>query len=323
MRTVFALAFLLAACSPSEPPACRVGADCASGVCNGDGSCAPATDGGGGGTGGAATGSGGGSATGGGSGGGTGAGGGGAGGGSGGGTGGGAAVCTPNHDGTLTHDEVPLHAGLHGTFEVATNVTFDSTGDSADGGFTWNLAQTLSGDQPVLFETLALSGQWFANDFAGATYATRLSASSDLLGIFEVDADGLYLRGVASPMQSISATELTYTPPAKLLAFPMSLGTSWSTTSTVSGTFNGALWTQTEQYVSSVDKAGLAKTPFADFDVLRVKTVLTRTVGVVPTITRSYGFVTECFGNVASLTSQAGETSTEFTSQAEVRRLTQ
>jgi hypothetical protein len=322
MRPLLALfvGLAFAACSPSVSPACRVGADCASGVCESDGTCAPLTDGGGGG---GATG--GGSATGGGTGGGAvgGGAGGGTGGGSDGGSGGGAAVCTPNHDGTITHDELPLHAGLHGTFEVATNVTFDSTGDSADGGFTWDFTQALSGDQPVLSQTEPLTGLWFANDFAGATYVTPLSSSSDLLGIFEVDADGLYLRGVASPTQTLTSTELSYSPPAKLLAFPMSMGTTWSTTSTVSGTFNGSIWTQTEQYDSSVDKAGLAKTPFADFDVLRVKTVLTRTVGVVPTVTRSYGFVTECFGNVASLTSQPNELNQEFTSQAEVRRLTQ
>ncbi|MFO0750428.1 MAG: hypothetical protein U1F43_32870 [Myxococcota bacterium] len=39
-----ALAALAGACSDATTPACRVGADCASGVCNGDGSCAPLPD---------------------------------------------------------------------------------------------------------------------------------------------------------------------------------------------------------------------------------------------------------------------------------------
>ena len=127
--------------------------------------------------------------------------------------------------------------------------------------------------------------------------------------------------GSSSAADSTSATELTYTPPAKLLAFPMTAGTSWTTTSTVAGRLNGFTWTQTEKYDSLIDRSGQALTPFASFPVLRVKTVLTRTVGLVPTLTRSYLYVTECFGTVATINSNAGETQSEFSSAAEVRRL--
>jgi hypothetical protein len=65
----------------------------------------------------------------------------------------------------------------------------------------------------------------------------------------------------------------------------------------------------------------VAKTPFSTFDVVRVKTVLTRTVGFVATVTRSQLFVTECFGTIATLTSQANELGSEYSDQAEVRRL--
>lgn len=325
-QQVVVAAVALAACSPAPEPACRVGADCVSGTCRSDGTCAPVADAGvgGGSGGGSAAGGGGGSA---GSGGGTGGAAGGvgggsaAGGGSGGAGGGTGPTCSPNNDGTVTRLEMPLGAGLHATFRVATNATFNTAGSNADGGFTWDFTTALTGDKAVLVDTQPLSGKWFESKFAGATYAVPLSSTDPLLGVFEVSNDGLLLRGVVSPADSLTATELTYTPPAKLLAFPMSSGNAWVTTSTVSGRLNGSFWTQTEKYDSVVDRVGRAETPFASFPVLRVRTTLTRTVGVLPTITRSFLFVTECFGTVATVNSNAGETQSEFSSAAEVRRL--
>lgn len=316
-----ALLGFLCACSPPSMPECRTGADCASGICTRDGLCAmPGAGGGSGQAGGsgAAGGSGGGTATAGGSGGSAG---GSAGGSSGAGGGTTSPTCLPNHDGTITRLEVPLQAGLHATFKVATDVTFSSAPVMDGGVASWDFMAALSGDRNVLAETQPLAGRWFANDFAGATYVTKLTDGDDLLGVFEVKTDGLYLRGVADPQDSVLATKLSYNPPAKLIAFPLTAGATWSTTSTVSGRFNGGAWVQYETYDSTADLRGVAKTPFADFDVIRVKTRLTRTVGVVVNTTRSQAFVSECFGTVATLRSQLNEAGSEYTSQAEVRRL--
>jgi hypothetical protein len=179
----------------------------------------------------------------------------------------------------------------------------------------------LSGDHSVLAETLPLAGQWFENDFAGATYATKLNDTDDLLGVFEVTSNALLLRGVVSPMNSITATELTYNPPATILSFPIVMGKTWTTTVTASGTLNGGIWTQTDAYDTTVDKRGTLITPFSSFDVLRVKTVLTHTIGFVDTVVRTDAFVTECFGTVGLMTSQNDEPSSDWTDQAEVRRL--
>jgi hypothetical protein len=313
------LLLLIMACSSAPPvgPQCRTGADCASGVCLRDGTCEAAGGDGGGAAGGSAGGSGGsGGATAGGSGGGS------TGGSSGGGAGGGTGPsCLPNHDGTIARMEVPLGPGFHATFKVASDVTFASAPVMDGGTPTWDFTKQLSGDHNVLAETMPLAGKWFENDFTGATYVTKLSDDSPLLGIFKVDADGLYLMGVADPMDSLYATKLSYSPPARLLKFPLTAGDTWSTTSTVSGLYNGAVWVQYETYDSSADVRGLAKTPFSEFDVIRVKTTLRRTVGLVVTTTRSQAFVTECFGTIATLSSQLNELSSEFSDQAEVRRL--
>ncbi len=315
MRLNLVLAFLCltSACTPKEV-GCHQNADCASGLCRPDGSCAVLDAGSGGGTGGTGGGSGGGGAAGGS---------GGADGGMGGAGGGGniGPTCSPNNDGTITRAEMPLGPGLHATFRVATNATFNTAGSPADGGVGtfWDLTVALSGDKSVLVETQPLAGKWFELKYAGASYASPISDT--LLGVFEVAPDGLLLRAVVSPTDSMTATELKYDPPAKLLTFPLSSSSVWTTTSTVSGRLNGVAWTQTEKYDSSVDKQGEVLTPFARFPVQRVKTVLTRTVGFVPTVTRSYLFVTECFGTIATINSQAGESSNEFSSAAEVKRL--
>jgi hypothetical protein len=308
----------VAACSPATP-ACRVGADCASGVCNGDGTCGSSSNDDSGTTGGGSSSGGGSANTGGGSGGGTSTGGGSTS--TGGGTADAGATCLPNHDGIITRAEVPLAAGLHATYRIATDATFSTTPTPVDGGLGWDLTGALANDQDVLTNTTALTGTWFAASYSDSTYTTQLTQGSNLLGVFKVQDDGLYLMGVVTPTNTYPSTNLSYSPPAKLLAFPLMAGGHWTTTSTVSGTYEGSLWTQTEEYDSTVDDRGTALTPFSSFDVLRVKTVLTRTVGIVPTITRSDQLVTECFGTVATLTSQSDETGAEFSNDAEVRRL--
>ena len=301
---LIAAAALFGACANSDPAGCKVGADCVSGVCNADGTCEAAStttssDGGAGGSGGS-----------------------GATGGGGQGGSGGSPFCQPNEDGTLTAAELPFAAGLSATYRVAANATFDTTGQMEAGARTWDLTPMFSGDHSVLVETAAPTGAWWANDFAGATYATRLSDSADLLGVFEVKADGLFLLGVVSPEDGFTATNLEYEPPVKVLAFPMKEGDTWETTSTVSGLASGVAAFYYETYESTVDASGVAKTPYADFPVLRVGTDLTRTLGALVTTTRTYSFATECFGTVATVVSQTNELDAEFTDVSELRRLT-
>ena len=289
-------------CSVYTPPMCHVGADCASGVCNADGTCAASTGSGSGtgtGTGGGSTGTGGGTGT------------------------GGSGICMPNGDGVITRQEVPLQAGLHANFRAAENAGVSTAGTmSPDGSRTWDLSVTFSGDHAEDVETLSLSTQWFGKDFAGASYAARLSDTSDLLGVFQLTDSALELVGVASPMPGSTQTELHYSPPVTVLAFPLQMGAAWSTTlTTVTGQAQGVTVFYNEGYQSSVDAHGTLKTPYATFPVLRVNTLLTRNVGGLVTTTRTYAFVTDCFGNVANLVSNQDEPAVEFTTAAEVTRL--
>ncbi len=324
-----------AGCSSSAPQ-CQVGADCASGVCESDGKCGPISsthgdsgvalgpdggvvgdDGSSGDDGGTSQGDDSGSvgvtdtgspypgADGG--------------------------ECVPNNDGTITRDEVPMQAGLHANFEFAENVTVNSAGAmNANGSYAWDLTgpfqpsstKPTTADHTVLVTTDDPTGQWFSAAFPSATYTTKLSDTANLLGVFQGTPGALDLLGVVSPTSGNGSTQLTYKTPIAVLAVPMMLGSTWTTNSDVTGTAEGLVSNYTEEYVNKVDAAGTLKTPYGTFNVLRVQTVLTRDdLGVVEVI-RSFSFVAECFGSIASLVSQTDETQVDFTNASEVQRLT-
>lgn len=302
------------ACSEASSDAgeCQVGADCASGACA-DGQCV----GGSGGSAGEAGAAGSGGAAGAGSGGLAGSGGTAPTGGTGGST-----LCSPNHDGVIERAEVPLAAGLNAKFLTSGKTAISSAGElQGDGSRLWDLSVALGGDHLVLAETQKLDGKWFSPKFPGATYASRMSESSELLGVFEVTATALLLRGVVSPTDGVTRTELVYSPPVVALEFPLSAGKTWTTTTSVSGVASGVLATYGESYESSIDAQGKLKAPFGEFPVLRTRVVLTRTVGLMKTVVRSYLFATECFGVVASIVAEDNEPNAEVSKAAEVRRL--
>jgi hypothetical protein len=299
------------ACS-STTTECTVGADCASGVCESNGKCAPAStthhDGGvtvqpdaqvqeaqAGDASEQETGTG----------------------------GEGGIGCTPNHDGTITRAEVPMMAGLHASFVIAENVAVDSVGTmNPDGSRSWDFSGMLAGDHTVVTTTEVPQGQWFSQQFTTSTYTTKLSDTSTLLGVFQATGQSLLLQGVVSPTSGPQQTQVSYMPAAEILGFPMIMGSTWTSTSNVTGTDQGVQVLYTEKYASTIDAHGTVKVPFGTFDVLRVQTTLTRTVGAVVTVTQSLAFVAECVGPVATLTSQSDETNTQFTNAAEAQRLT-
>lgn len=309
-RAALALFTLSAlACADAGAPRCRVGSDCVSGVCRSDGTCgfvasdagmagddggeladAAATDGAAPDTG-VAPGD------------------------------AGTRICEADGDGIITRAEVPMRAGLRATFRAASDATVDMRGTMEGGVRAWDLSGALSGDADLLVELTAIRDQWFASDFPGAGWVTRLSADADLLGVFAIDADALRLLGVVSPEDGLTRTRLTYDPPVVVLRFPLRAGDTYSTASSVSGQALGVLTAYTETYSSEVDASGTLRAPFGTFDVLRVRTTLDRLVGAFPTRVRSFAFVSECFGTVATVSSQDNEMAVEFTRAAEARRL--
>jgi len=234
----------------------------------------------------------------------------------------GPAGCVPDRDGVIRREEVPLGPGLRATFRVARDARFDTAGEPlGDGMRRWDVSGDLAGDHDVLVETRHLDGAWYADDFPGASYASRLSDGEDLLGVFELTGASLLLRGVVSPEGGLDRTNVSHDPEVETLSFPLELGARWSTDATVTGISSGVVATWRERYESEVDARGELETPFGTFDVLRVRVVLRRTVGVVTKVVRTYLFVSECFGTVASIVSRDDEPREEFTRASELRRI--
>lgn len=232
------------------------------------------------------------------------------------------AKCTPNHDGMITRDEVPLAPGLHASYRTAQGATISTAGTAmGDGSRAWDFSGALPGDHTFVVETVSPTGTWFEGDFAGASFTSRMSDQNELLGVFTLTSSAVLLRGEVSAANGLTATKLKNSTEVPALVFPIHAGATWQATTNVTGLAQGVAAAYQEAYASEVDAAGTLVTPFGTFQVLRVKTTLTRTIGVVPTTIRSFQFVTECFGTVATVISHDNEPTTEFTSAAEVERL--
>lgn len=232
-------------------------------------------------------------------------------------------LCTPDHDGEITLGELPLAAGRSATFRIATGATWNTAGVSQpDGSRSWDLGVQLAGDGDATIALTSPSGTWWAATFPSASYHAPLASTSDLLGVFHIDATGVTLLGVVSPQGGTYKTELEYDPPARILAAPFVVGSTWMTTSTVSGYAQGVIVAYTEKYDSRVDEVGTMSTPYGEFPVLRVATDLMRTSGFTTVLTkRTFAWIAECFGSIATAQSQDFEASSEFSDNAEVRRL--
>jgi hypothetical protein len=229
--------------------------------------------------------------------------------------------CAPNHDGTITRAEIPLAAGQSAKFRIATSATVDTAGAlGTDGTRAWTLAAALANDSDAQVALESPSGQWWASDFPNATYATLLSSQQDLRGVFLVDDAGLHLLGIVSPTGGVTRTELTYDPPVDVLRFPLTTTSKWTSSPTVSGYASGVPGAYTESYDSKVDAVGTMATPYGTFPVMRVAVDFQQTTTVVTTH-KTYAWVSECYGTIATVTSQNYETKSDFTKASEVWRL--
>jgi hypothetical protein len=227
-----------------------------------------------------------------------------------------------NFDGVITRDEVPFEVGAAANFVIAKGVEVDTAGTVQPGGErAWDYSGTFAGDMTQMLGLMPLEGNWFADDFPDATYVASIPGVDDLWGVYSVTESALLLVGVVSPEDGNFRTLVEHDPPVTVLSFPLEVEASWTTDASVSGLFNGIISNYSETYDTQVDARGQLSTPFGDLPVLRVRIELTRQVGLQTTTVRSFLFVTECFGSVASIVAQDNEPSIEFTNAKEIRRL--
>jgi hypothetical protein len=230
------------------------------------------------------------------------------------------ATCTFNGDGTITRAEEPFTVGLGALFAVnAPNTTVPV--DNVPHNGIWDFSAAVSSEAKQFDQLVDPSGQWWAADFPTATYGERIDDGQQAFGVFRVSADKLEMLGVVSDQGGVSQTKLTYATPIVVLQFPMSVGTTWTSESDVSGTASGFAFFAHEKYIFAVGQRGTTKVPAASFDTLRLKMSYTQTYGALVTTRITYLHLAECYGSVARVRSQDNETSADFTQAAEYRRL--
>jgi hypothetical protein len=232
--------------------------------------------------------------------------------------------CAFNNDGIIQRGEIPAMPGLGGFFEVNPSGSTVTVAVDKDNG-AWDFSAAGSSDQHVFEGLGSPSGQWWSADFSKASYSQLVDEANEIYGVYEITDTQLLLLGLVSSSSSYPETEYTYATPIEVLKFPFTKGDTWTTTSTASGWAEGVYISPfapaVETWTTTVDDSGTVKTPLADFQALRVRVNFTQDYGT-ETTRIIYLWMAECYGAVARIQSQDGETSADFTTAAEYRRIT-
>ena len=233
-------------------------------------------------------------------------------------------VCDYVDDGVINRQELVIEVGMGATYRVNqdTPVTVDLVGQMSGGEPLWDFSQGTSSDRSVVDELLPVVGTWFAADFPDATYAALLDEGLGTLGVYRVTADAVSMLGIVS--QTANETLLTYDPPVDLMRFPIALNDHYIVETTSSGTYSWTLFTAEETYEFTVDARGRVVVPAGSFHAARIRTDFMQHIPYTAIYVERilYVWVTECFGVVARVQSEDGETEPLFTAAAEFRRMT-
>ena len=239
--------------------------------------------------------------------------------------------CVPNLDGVIQSSELQPALGVAAKYLVnpaGSTRTVDVAGTvNGSGQRVWDWGASFATDQAATIEASALKDKWYASSFPSGQFATPFDAADTLEAVYSQDDSGLYLQGLASTQESPAEgkTLWVYDAPVKLYVFPLKPGTTWSSKGTIKdGLARGLPYAATDEYQGSDDATGLMIVPdfmFTQAHRLRFVVTTTFSAGGAPQVSRQVSFLSECFGEVARATSQVNETSDDFTTASEQRRL--
>lgn len=240
--------------------------------------------------------------------------------------------CVPNLDGKIESRELVPAIGISATYLVSPagkTRTVDVVGQTnAQGQLAWAFSAEFADDQIARIAAQKIDGKWYASSFAAVAnpvvVAIDLGGSTE--GIYTHDEAGFFLHGVASATAAPpeGQTLLVYSAPIMLYRFPLQPGATWTSAADVkNGTFKGLPFASHDSYEVKVDGAGELGLPdFVLTQALRVRTNVTIVPSAGQTTTqRQVGFIFECLGEAARVTSNLNEKDENFTVAAEVRRL--
>jgi len=247
---------------------------------------------------------------------------------------GGVLSCVPNLDGRIDPNELEAAIGIPVTLLVSppgVERPVDLVGQVVAEQRVWDFATDYADSTLARIEAAEVEGQWFEAEFPddgtpGTRFVTPIDAGGSTVGIYRKNDDALSLLGVASaqPDPPEGRTLLVYDRPIALYRFPIEAGASHVSTGEVSGgTLRGLPYAGRDIYEVEVRSSGRIELPDLAFDqALRVDVRVTVEPAVgAATSRRQVSFLFECFGEVARATSRPDETAIDFTTAAELRRL--
>jgi hypothetical protein len=238
--------------------------------------------------------------------------------------------CLPNLDGKIDSDEALHVLGVSEHMLVSPagatrQVDLDGAVGS-DGVREFDWGTDLADDQLASFTATAASAKWYASSFPSDAFVVAYDAGDALESVYRQDSATLWLLGLASTEENPpqGKTLLVYSTPIAVLRFPLQVGSSWTSMSVVqNGTVLGLPYAGKDTYDVRDDASGRLILPDLTFtQAHRVRTTVTLEPAVGPAIVRrQVDFIFECFGEVARASSRDNETNDDFTTAAEIRRL--
>ncbi len=242
--------------------------------------------------------------------------------------------CVPNLDGKIESRELVPQVGIPATYLVSPfgkDRNVDIAGKTnAAGKLTWSFGVDFADDQVAKVAARKIDGKWYQSSFAAVPnpVVVALDVGGRTEGVYTQNDQGFFLHGIASatPDASEGKTLLVYDAPIMLYRFPLEPGAAWSSTGTVRGAnqfLRGLPYAGKDTYDVKVDGAGELGLPdFVLTQALRVRTnvSISPAAGQVTT-QRQVGFIFECLGEVARVTSKLNEPEENFAVASELRRL--
>lgn len=241
---------------------------------------------------------------------------------------GGSFTCLPNLDGKIDASEFKAALDLEVSYLVGNDRPVNLTGavDTA-GHRVWDYSTDDATDGVINITATSLVGKWYQGSFTGGQWVAPADALGKIEGVYSADEGAIYLHGLASKEENGAdgKTLLVYDQKVTVYRFPLAPGASWTSESTVtSGVVNNLPYNGKHTYDVKDDATGELKLYDYSFtQVHRIRTTLTiHNAQGADVVRRQTGFASECFGEVTRATAKDNETSDDFTTAAELRRLT-
>jgi hypothetical protein len=238
--------------------------------------------------------------------------------------------CVPNLDGQIDAVELPVALGVPIDYLVnpaGTEVSIDIAGSvNSAGQRVWDFSADDGTDQLAVLAAVDVSERWYADAFPGAEFAAPLDAGGRTEGIYVRGESALFILGLASrePDPPEGSTLIVYTEPVAFYRFPIAPGMEHvSVGEVMNGELRGLPYAGRDVYEVRADAVGIVELPDLTFEQAhRVRTRVTvQPAAGMATSQTTVSFLFECFGEIARATSLPNETTEDFTTASETRRL--